>query len=194
MSPPNNTARRFWPALRAALGNKDGVAAVEFAVLAPIFGLVFAGMADLGGVLYTQFRLNAAVSAGANYALINAASVSSTSGPNLANTIAAVVENNTGSNWANDTVVINDGPTTTITGGAAAASGTPANADSCYCPTLSSTVAWGAAATCGSACSGGGLAGKFVTISATRTYQPLFSNYGIVQNDQITVSTSVETQ
>ncbi len=175
-------------------GGDDGVAAVEFAVLAPVFALVFAGMADLGGVLYTQFRLNAAVSAGANYALINASSVNSTSGASLANTIAAVVENNAGANWANDTIVVNNGPTVTITSGSSASSGTASSADSCYCPTLSSTIAWGAAATCGSACAGGGLAGKFVTITSSRTYTPLFSNYGIVSNGQITVTTSVETQ
>ncbi len=185
---------RLARAARRIGSNKDGVAAVEFAVLAPVFGLVFAGMADLGGVLYTQFRLNAAVSAGANYALINAASVSSTSGATLSSTIAAVVENNAGSNWANDTVVVNNGPSTTITSGASSAGGTASSADSCYCPTLSSTIAWGAAVTCGSACAGGGLAGKFVTITASRTYQPLFSNYGIVQAGYITVSTSVETQ
>ena len=180
--------------VRHVFGHKGGVAAVEFAILAPVFGLVFAGMADLGGVLYTQFRLNAAVSAGANYALINAASVSSTSGATLSSTIAAVVENNAGSNWANDTVVVNNGPSTTITSGASSSSGTASNADSCYCPTLSSTIAWGSAATCGSSCAGGGLAGKFVTISATRTYQPLFSSYGIVQNGTITVNNTVETQ
>ncbi|MGH6993486.1 MAG: TadE family protein, partial [Caulobacteraceae bacterium] len=87
------------------------MAAVEFALMAPIFGLIFAGMADLGGVLYTQFRLNAAVSAGANYAIVNAANVDSTNGASLASTIAQVVENNAGSNWADDSIVINDGPT-----------------------------------------------------------------------------------
>ena len=185
------SVKRTTPRLLAC--NK-GVAAVEFAILAPVFGLVFAGMADLGGVLYTQFRLNAAVSAGANYALINASSVSSTSGATLSSTVAAVVENNAGTNWANDTVVVNNGPSTTITSGASSSGGTASNADSCYCPTLSTTVAWGVAATCGSACAGGGLAGKFVTISASRTYTPLFSSYGIVQNGAITVTTAVETQ
>ncbi|MHB8527969.1 MAG: TadE/TadG family type IV pilus assembly protein [Caulobacteraceae bacterium] len=182
-------------ALRAILGREEGVAAVEFAILAPIFGLIFAGMADLGGVLYTQFRLNAAVSAGANYAIVNASSVNSTNGANLASTIASVVESNAGVNWADDAIVVNNGPSTTVTGGTASSSGTGSNADDCYCPTGSSNaVTWGSSAVCGSSCAGGGLAGKFVTITASRTYHPLFSNYGIVADGQVSVSTSVETQ
>ncbi|MGH6986539.1 MAG: TadE/TadG family type IV pilus assembly protein [Caulobacteraceae bacterium] len=175
--------------------SRGGVAAVEFALMAPIFGLIFAGMSDLGGVLYTQFRLNAAVSAGANYAIVNAANVDSANGGSLASTIALVVENNAGSNWADDSIVINDGPTETITGGTASAGGTASNADSCYCPTGSgSAITWGSTQTCGAACAGGGIAGKFVTISVSRTYQPLFSSYGIVQNGAVSVSTTVETQ
>ncbi|HEV2365156.1 MAG TPA: TadE/TadG family type IV pilus assembly protein [Caulobacteraceae bacterium] len=177
------------------LESRDGIAAVEFGIMAPIFGLVFAGMADLGGVLYTQFRLNAAVSAGANYAIVNASSVSSSSGATLASTIAQVVENNAGSNWADDTIVVNDGPTETVTGGQLSASGSAANADSCYCPTGSgASITWGTAQTCGATCTGGGVAGKFVTITASRTYTPLFSSYGIVQNGAVTISTTVEVQ
>ena len=39
-----------------------------------------------------------------------------------------------------------------------------------------------------------GYAGKFVTITATRQYTPIFSGYGIVQNDTITTSAAVQVQ
>jgi Flp pilus assembly protein TadG len=176
------------------IADDRGVAAVEFAILVPIFALIFAGVADFGGVLYTQFRLSAAVSAGANYAMVNAANVSSTSGATLASNIAQVVESNAGSNWANDDIVVNNGPSNSMTSGSPTTGGTASNADSCYCPTISGTFTWGSAQTCGVACSGGGIAGKFVTITATHTYTPIFSTYGIVTNGTITASSAVETQ
>ncbi|HZL00180.1 MAG TPA: TadE/TadG family type IV pilus assembly protein [Caulobacteraceae bacterium] len=173
--------------------DERGMAAVEFAILAPVFAVIFAGSADFGGVLYTQFRLNAAVSAGANYALVNAASVSSTSGASLASNVAQVVESNAGSDWADDGIVVNNGPTNNVTSGSSTAGGTASSADSCYCPTLAPAFSWGGAATCGSACSGGGVAGKFVTITASKTYTPIFSSYNIVKNGAVTVTTAVET-
>ena len=182
------------PRWLAGLANDDGIAAVEFALLMPVFGLILAGIADVGGVLLTRFRLDAAVSAGANYAMVNAASVSSTSGATLAGSISTVVANNAGSTWADDAIVVNNGPSQNITAGASASGGTPANADSCYCPTISPSFAWGAAVTCASACSGGGIAGKFVTIASTRAYAPMFSGYGLVTNNIISVTTVVQTQ
>ena len=167
---------------------------MEFALLMPVFGLIFAGIADFGGVLLTRFRLDAAVSAGANYAMVNAASVSSASGATLGTSISTVVANNAGSTWADDAIVVNNGPTQNMTGGTSTSGGTASNADSCYCPTISPSFAWGAAVTCGSACGGGGIAGKFVTITATRTYAPMFSGYGLVSNNTISVTTAVQTQ
>jgi Flp pilus assembly protein TadG len=176
------------------VADQRGVAAVEFAILVPMFALIFAGVADFGGVLFTQFRLGAAVSAGANYAMVNSGNVSSASGAALASNIAQVVESNAGSNWADDGIVVNNGPSNTITGGTPATGGTASNADSCYCPTISgSTFTWGSATTCGAACGGGGVAGKFVTITASHNYTPIFSSYGIVANGAVTVTTTVET-
>jgi Flp pilus assembly protein TadG len=173
-----------------------GVAAVEFALVLPVFGVLLAGVVDLGNVLYTRFRLDSAVSAAADYVEVNAASVSSTGGATLAGNAATIVQSSQGSSWANASVIINNGPTSTVTGGTSTAGGTAANADSCYCPTYSGgTTTWGGAATCGSACaSGTATAGKFVTITASRTYTPLFSTYGIVQNGTISSTATVQTQ
>jgi Flp pilus assembly protein TadG len=180
---------------RDLLGDRRGVAAVEFALLTPVFGLLLAGVVDLGGALYTKFKLDAAVTAGANFAQINAANVSSTNGQTLAANIATIVETSQGSGWADDSIVVNNGPTASVAGGAAGSGGTASNADVCYCPTgTPGSFAWGSSTTCGAACPNGGYAGKFVTITATHQYTPIFSSYGLVQNDTITASAAVQVQ
>jgi Flp pilus assembly protein TadG len=177
---------------RLAAGD-SGLAAVEFALLSPLFLLVFAGMVDIGNILYSEYQLTMAVSSGAQYAMVNSGNVSSTNGASLATSIATIVSNTVSSGWANDTVVVNNGPTVSMTGGTASSSGTASNADLCYCPTgTMPSITWGTSATCGSSCAGGGIAGQFVTITATRAYTVLFAGYGIVSNGTITKSVIVE--
>lgn len=193
-APSRPRHRRFCAAF---LGDRSGVAAVEFALISPTIILVLVGLIDLGGMLYTRFQLDAALNAAANYAQVNAANVSSTNGATLASTLAQLAASPSGSS---SSVTINDGPTasySTSTGTAATSSGgTASNADSCYCPTGSGTsVTFGSSQTCGSTCSGGGYAGKFVQLSASMNYSPIFSGYGLVsQAGTMQVSTVVQVQ
>jgi Flp pilus assembly protein TadG len=183
--------------IRSLVRDRGGIAAVEFALLTPVFCLLLAGIVDLGGALYTKFKLDSAVTAGANFAQINAGNVSSTNGQTLATNIATIVETSQGSGWADDGVVVNDGPSTSYSSGTASTSGTASNADLCYCPTgTPGAFTWGSSTTCGSACPGTntGYAGKFVTITATKQYTPIFSSYGIVQNNTISASAAVQVQ
>jgi Flp pilus assembly protein TadG len=180
---------------RTLCRDRRGSAGVEFAMLSPAFCLILVGTIDFGSVLHTRFRLDSAVSAGANYAVVNATKVSAANGPSLASSIAAILRSSNTSNSTTGTVVVNNGPQSTLANGVATPGGSSSNADSCYCPSLvSGAISWGAARTCGSACTGGGLAGKFVTISAQQAYSPSFSNYGIVSNGSITSSVVVQTQ
>ena len=113
-------------------------------------------------------------------------------GSTLAQNVATVVESQTS---VDDSVVVNNGPTATVTSGTNATSGTASNADLCYCPSGgASSVTWGSAVSCGSACPGTntGYAGKFVSVSATKHYTPLFSNYAIVHSGAITASAVVQ--
>jgi Flp pilus assembly protein TadG len=163
-------------------------------MIAPIFCLIFVGTIDFGGALYVKFNLTGTVSAAANYAMINSANVNSSSGTSLATNLANLAASNHASNWANATIIVNNGPTATITGGTLSSSGTAANANSCYCPTVAgTTITWGSAITCGNVCSGGGIAGKFVSITASKTYTPIFPVYGFVTASAITARTVVET-
>ena len=182
-------------AWRRLAADRAGAAAIEFAVVVPLLTVLFAGVADLGNVLYQRFRLDSAVSAAANYAVVNAANVSASGGAGMASNLAAIVQTSQGTNWANAAVVVNDGPTATVTGGTTTTGGSASPADGCYCPTgTAASASWGGATTCGSACASGGTAGKFVTIVASRTYNPIFSSYGIVQNGVISASAIVQTQ
>ena len=177
--------------------DRSGVAAVEFALISPTIILVLVGLIDLGSMLYTRFQLDASLSAGANYAMVNGTSASSTSGAALASTLAGLVSSGQSSNWADSAVTVNGGPTASSSGGTVTTGGTASSADSCYCPTgaASSGVTWGTAKTCGSACTGGGFAGKFVLLTASRNYSPIFTGYGLVsQAGTITIATLAQVQ
>jgi Flp pilus assembly protein TadG len=176
---------------------RHGMAAVEFALFATIFLTIFASIVDIGGALYGEFQLESAIAGGAQYAIANAANVDSTNGPTLASDVANIVANGNGNGWADVTVVVNNGPTVTITNGTPSTSGTPSNADKFYC--LSGTPpnwTWsGSTTTPGTACAGGGVTGAYVTITATRAVTALFPvSFGHLQNGTISQNAAVETQ
>jgi Flp pilus assembly protein TadG len=192
--------RRFIKRFRNLLATRDndGVAALEFALITPVFVLVLAGIVDLGGVVSAKFRLDTAVAAASNYVLVNNSQVSSTQGGTLATNLASIVTGGTGTTMsANVSIVVNNGPSATVvTGGTATSGGTAANANSCYCPTGTPTsLTWGTAVTtCGSTCPSGLLAGKFVLISANYTYLPVFSNYNFINGGTVYSGALVQTQ
>jgi Flp pilus assembly protein TadG len=173
------------------------IAALEFALVAPVLFLMFAGMTDLGHTMYMRIRLEAAVAAGANYALVNANKVDSTNaGKDVAIEIATLVTDSNGGTPPNATVVLNDGWTVQVTGGAQSVSGSAGNADSFYCPTGSPPHwSWGTAvAQGGAACADGSTSGKFVTITASSSFTPLISFEGFGPSGTITVNAAVQVQ
>ncbi len=173
----------------------SGVAAVEFVLIAPVVMAILVALVDFGTLLYTRFQLDAAVSAAANYALVNASNVNSTNGSSLASTLSALVASSQGSGWANSSVTVNDGPAASTSGGVTTSSGSASPADSCYCPTGSApSPTWGGAQTCGASCAGGGYAGKFVLVSASRSYSPIISGYGFAAAGTISTSSMVQVQ
>ena len=187
---------RFNPsALRTIADAQGGTSAVEFALLAPIFLLIVAAAVDYGAALFTKFRLDNALTAAANYVVVNAANVSSSSGAGLATSVANVLATSGTSAAVTSVVVINNGPTATTSNGATTAGGTASNADLCYCPSRSgTTITWGSAASCSSTCSGGAPAGRYVSISVSRPYTTSFSSYGIVQSGTISSQAMVQAQ
>jgi len=180
---------------RARRGGRRGIAALEFGLLAPVFMISLAGMVDIGNAVVANFVLDASVNAASSFALVNATKANSTNGQTLATNIAAIAANAKKSGWANSSVTVNAGPAATMTAGVAASSGTAAAADSCYCPTGSaSSITWGGAVSCGSTCASGSIAGKFVVITASHQYTPLFSQYGFVPNGTLRAAALVQVQ
>lgn len=175
---------------------ESGIAAVEFALLVPMFLILMMGVIDVGQMLFAYYELDQAVAAGAEYAALNAANVTSTNGGALASTIATTVVNANGTNWANDTVVVNNGPAVTVTGGSAVSGGTATKADEYYCLTGSSpNWSWGTGYLSQSPCTpGSGTAGKYVTITATYAYVPLLQIYSFIQSSTLSQSAAVQTQ
>jgi Flp pilus assembly protein TadG len=183
------------PGGRRRQGGRRGVAALEFGLLAPVFMIGLAGMVDLGNALVAKFILEGSVSAAASFAMVNAGNVSAANGAALAANLGKIAANMRKDGWADSVATVNNGPTSTVTSGTAAASGTAANADSCYCPTgTAGSLTWGSAVACGSACASGATAGKFVLISASHVYTPIFAQYGFVPNGRMTVATLVQVQ
>ena len=182
--------------LPGRLLKRQGTAAVELALIAPMMLILFAGMIDFARVYDQELALSGAVASGAQYALINVASINSSSAASLAVTLSGIVANSNGAAWAGATVTVNDGATSAVTNGATSSSGTAANANSCWCPTVAPAAAspFGTVATCGSTCAAGTLAGKFVTIAGTRTFSAIFGNYGLISNRTLHQSTIVQAQ
>ena len=193
------TRRSFPATLRQLAGDSGGAAAAEFVMVAPVLALVFAGTFDLGNIVYVKMKVQDALNTGANYALVQAKSVSAAGGATLASDIARIVRNNEGTPYADASVEVNNGPTA-ANNGTATSGGTASQADQCYCPTVAfartapyaKTYSYGAAVACQSACAGGGKAGKFVRITASHSYSPLFIGYGIVQAGSISETTEVQ--
>ncbi len=181
--------------IRRVITSRRASVSAEFLAVVPALVFMLVGIVDIGDLLYTRFRLNAAVAAGVNYSIVRAADVSGTNAGTLASSVAKLVANSSQTSGVTATVVINHGPSATAVG-----SGTPSvtSADAattnalCYCPTSASD--WGVTRTCGSACGGSGLAGRFVRITASKPYTALFSSYGMVRNGAITATNLVQTQ
>lgn len=190
----NASMRRFVFGKRGFLANPRGMAAVEMAMLSPIFLLVLGGAVDYGGAMQIKFNLDNAVTAASNFALNNASKVASTTGAALATQLAAIVVSGHSANWANASITINNGPEVTVTSGVSVNTGTASSADSCYCPTGAMTgIVWGSAVACGSACGNSALAGKYVVISAKHSFSPLILPASLI-GTSFTATSVVETK
>jgi Flp pilus assembly protein TadG len=175
---------------------RRGVSTVEFAMIAPVFLLILAGVVDLGGALHAKFKLNAAVSASANFVLVNADKVNAEDGAQLAAQAATIVSSDLPQGIGTVSVAINNGLTFSYADGVGSTTGGVSSADKCFCPQMTvGGVSWGSAVSCGGACASGGTAGKYITIMVAQSYAPLFAGFGVVgEDDRIGVRTVVRPQ
>lgn len=159
--------------------------------MAPIFLLVIAGIVDVGGALVARSDISAAVSAGSNFLLVNAPRVSSTP-EEVAHQAAVIV-----GDWlpASGTahITINGGLTVKYSDGKLSTSGNRVSAIQCFCSQgVGSSMTLGSPLECGKPCGSGGYAGRYVQISASHNYSPLFGGFGMMpRNETASISSIV---
>jgi Flp pilus assembly protein TadG len=150
---------------RDGLLGRRGAAALEFALMFPVLLTMIGGVADFGLALWSRGRLSDAVTHGASYAFI--------AGPGVATaTVRSAVQKAADASLTGTTVSVN-GPT-------------------CFCN--SGTPVTSTSAVCGSTCTGGVAAGKYVVINASFTYAPIFPLYRTVASTTLNESAVVRVQ
>lgn len=181
--------RRLWR-------DRNGATATELALLIPVLSIMMFAAIDLGNVMYTRLRLSSTIAAGASYASTRYADVANSNANDLATSIANVVGDANGTDWARAKVIVNNGPQALKNTGSATITNStvPASTNAlCYCPSSNSN--FGSATTCGTVCASGGIAGRWVRISAQRRVWRLWSTYGLVPDgDYITMIAMVQTE
>jgi Flp pilus assembly protein TadG len=154
-------------------------------LLMPVLAVMMFAAIDVGNVMYTRIRLSTTIAAGTSYVTTRSADVANTNADDLARSTANIVGNANGTDWARAKVIVNNGPEALKNTGNSALtnSTTPGTTNGlCYCPTSNSN--FGAAATCGTICGTGGVAGRWVRISAQRRVWRLWSTYGLLADGQ----------
>lgn len=170
------------------LSDRRGVAALEFALLAPLFMMMLIGGVDFADAYMAKSILDATLSSASNYALLNTAMAPAT----LASNLTAIIANSSGVVF-DGSVVVNNGNTSTVTGGMTSNGGS-ANTN-CYCPSgTPPTLTWGMPVACGTVCPGSGIAGNFVSMNATYSYVPILTGYAWVPSGTLSASAVVQTK
>jgi Flp pilus assembly protein TadG len=158
------------------LADRRGVAAIEFALIAPLLLLCLAGIADFGLLTVGRSRLANGVAQATQYALLQGSSVT------LANVQAMVVS---GSARAGLTAAVTPG----------------GSGPACYCVAgqpaalVSSSTPLTGTFTCTGTCPTPQAApGAFMTISGSFVYRPLMPFYSTLANTTVSESATVRLQ
>lgn len=161
---------------------EKGVSTVEFALIAPVFIVIIAGIADVGGLLVSRSDVSAAVTAGSNYLLVNADRVASAP-EEVARQTAAVAGHRLPAG-AVARVTVNGGLTVEHSGGNFSTSGSAVSASQCFCAQVAgASMSLGSALECGTPCESGGYASRYVHVAASHSYSPMFGGFGMTSPD-----------
>ncbi len=141
--------------LLKALAKSSGVASVELGVAAPVLITLCVGVCDFSLVYHRQLQLSAVLGAGAEYAFTQG---QSESGTTLTSDVTSFVQAISSISLSSVNASYNGGNA----------------AGNYYCVSGSPAVFSGPYSS-GASCTDGSTAGKFISISASYTYTPLFS-------------------
>lgn len=150
---------RDWSRL---LKDASGVAAVEFAIFAPLFLILIVGLVDLGFAYHAKLKVNAAISAASYYAFQKGQAVTTATAATYLATVEGVASSSLAglSNDLSVQAVLNDDPTGSAASTTFCVSGYP--------PVF--TTAGATSVSCG----GNLTSGKFVKISVSGHIEPIF--------------------
>lgn len=154
------------------IGDRRGLAAIEFAIIAPILLLLLGGMIDFGLLMSGKSQLANGIAQGVQYALQQGAGVS-------AATVQALVTNGVARSGV-PTVV-----TASVTGPA------------CYCLSgppaalVTPSTALSATFTCTGTCPASAVPGAYLIITASYVYQPLMPLYSKITNTTVSDTVTV---
>lgn len=147
----------------------QGVAAVEFAAVAPLFILFFGLMIDFAAAFNTQMRVAGAVSAAAQHAYVNGQSLAADNADALVKSVVTVARSTAGLPQDVDVDV-------QINAGRGAE-----NAGQYYCVTGTETLTWSSTGTVSGPCPDRLRSGKYIAISITAHRSYFFLPNAIAQ-------------
>lgn len=135
-----------------------GVVAVEFAITVPILMFFLGAVTDFGIVYYIKGGLSSVIAAGSAYAMV-------------------VDQKNGGVAETDIQTAMQGAATQSLPGFSITVSAS--DPTQCYCPS-GSAPAQMSTASCGSTCSSGGVAGKYVQLTASTTYNAMLPTYSML--------------
>jgi Flp pilus assembly protein TadG len=139
---------------RLRKSGRSGVAAFELTLLLPVLVAIFLGLADFSLAYHQELQVDATLASAAEFAFTDGqTNTGSTLTSDITNFIGVISPGLTAS------AVYNDNDTTV---------------GDCYCVT-GSPPSYTLASSCGAACSDGSTSGKYVSITVSFTYTPLFA-------------------
>ena len=163
--------------LKRFASERDGVAAIELAIIAPILLLCTLCVADLGRFALAKTWVTDAASAGAEYAAAHADDEQYAPTYPMGSAFSAAIA----------TVATSATPATNI-------SVSPTPSSSYGCATATGVTVSTQGATCPSGTSTGGTVGEYVSVTATMPFTALFSAAGISYPSTITRTAVVRIQ
>jgi Flp pilus assembly protein TadG len=165
-----NTTGSAW------LGDRRGIAAVEFAIIAPVLLMLLGGVTDFGLIMTGKSQLANGVAQAIQYALLQGPSVT-------AATVQAMVQSGSArAGLANAVTVVVTGPACYCVKGFPAVLATPSTA-------LTGTFS------CNGSCTAPAVApGAFMTVTASYVYQPLMPFYSQLSSTTISETIMVRLQ
>lgn len=141
--------------------NRDGIAAIEFGLIAPVFVWLLGLLIDFAVAFNMQLQLASSVHAAAQVAFAQGQWVTRNTASSLITAVTAVATTAAGSTPVTVNVLVNN-----------AADGS--NADTYFCVAGGRTPVWASTGSSPASCGGSLNSGKFVSISVTASRRYIF--------------------